>query len=244
MARQVEGRIKGTIDGIVFYQTKEGWFARSQGYPRSFAKDPAYQLTRCYAAEFGSVARSGKLLRDALQLFLQDAKDGSVSTRLTRVLARVKNLDGVHPMGERSVGGGLAFEGAHELLQGFRFNSQGPGALSPFVSVDTANGVFHFSGFLPELFLPPHCTVTHISVCGCAALVDFEERSWETAVTSPLLLPIDELPEVFDLPLTAPPSGKGILFYVAKVSFHMLVNGQLCASGGLMHGSAELVAIG
>src|SRR5690606_30960839 len=73
--------------------------------------------TRENGAEFGSSASAGKLMRDALRPLIMRAADGRVTSRLTKVMTLIKNLDATSVRGERNVGVAIALPAAKEMLK-------------------------------------------------------------------------------------------------------------------------------
>jgi hypothetical protein len=49
--------------------------------------------TRENGSEFGGSARSRKLIRDALRSMLQNASDGRVTSKLTKLMTQIKNVE-------------------------------------------------------------------------------------------------------------------------------------------------------
>ena len=92
------------------------------------ANDPAFQRTRENGAEFGTAGKGGKLVRNAIRILLQNAKDKRVVSRLTTDLLKVVKTDTTNERGLRTVqDGNLA------LLKGFEFNLNGfVAARNPF----------------------------------------------------------------------------------------------------------------
>jgi hypothetical protein len=127
MARQ-KGiiKLKGKIGDISFYKTQDGHLAREKGGVDAsrIANDPAFVRTRENGAEFGSSASSGKVLRDALRTMLMTASDNRVTSRLTKLMTDIKNLDAISVRGLRTVGTAIALPTAKALLKGFNFNSK------------------------------------------------------------------------------------------------------------------------
>ncbi len=66
-------KLKGTLDNVSFYKTKDGDLARMKTSVDGdrIANDPAFIRTRENNSEFGSSARSGKLTRDNLRPILE-----------------------------------------------------------------------------------------------------------------------------------------------------------------------------
>ena len=84
-------KLKGTIGGISFYKTSDGHLAREKGGIEAsrIANDPAFQRTRENGAEFGAAGKGGKVLRNAIRVLLQNAKDKRVVSRLTTDLLKI-----------------------------------------------------------------------------------------------------------------------------------------------------------
>ena len=117
MAKQ-KGIIKldGTIGGITFYKSQDGYLAREKGGvpAEKIANDPAFQRTRENGEEFGRAGKAGKLLRNAIRAMLQNASDSRMVSRLTQKMVEVVQADAINPRGQRNV-----IDGEAELLEGF-----------------------------------------------------------------------------------------------------------------------------
>ena len=123
MARQ-KGLIKldGTIGGITFYKTQDGYLAREKGGVDGdrIANDPNFQRTRENGAEFGRAGKAGKLLRNSLRVLMQNASDRRMVGRLTAKMVKVIQADVTNTRGQRKV-----IDGEAEILTGFEFNING-----------------------------------------------------------------------------------------------------------------------
>ena len=92
MARQTGLiKIKGTLDNVNFYKTKDGDLARMKTSVDGtrIANDPAFERTRENNQEFGNAAQAGKLMRDALRPIALNATDGRMVSRLTQLMAQI-----------------------------------------------------------------------------------------------------------------------------------------------------------
>jgi hypothetical protein len=118
-------KIKGTLDNVSFYKTKDGDLARMKTSVdgKRIANDPAFVRTRENGAEFGSSAKAGKLTRDNLRPISMNATDGRVVARMTKIMTDIKNLDTTSVRGQRNVGVAMATAQAKALLKGFEFNN-------------------------------------------------------------------------------------------------------------------------
>ena len=151
-------KLKGSMGGISFYKSKDGYLAREKGGVDAarIANDPNFARTRENGAEFSNAASAGKLLRDTVRTLAMNASDSRVTARLTQVMAQIKNLDDEGVRGERSVAAGIAKEEGKLLLKGFNFNIDallGTVLFQPY-EADTASGIItidpitRISGFL------------------------------------------------------------------------------------------------
>ena len=61
-------KLDGTIGGITFYKSKDGYLAREKGGipAERIRTDPAFQRTRENGAEFGRAGKAGKVLRNSI----------------------------------------------------------------------------------------------------------------------------------------------------------------------------------
>src|SRR4051812_38801900 len=123
MARQTGViKLKGTIGGISFYKSKDGHLAREKGGIEAsrIRTEANFQRTRENGAEFGRAGKAGKVLRNSIRGFLQNAKDFRMVSRLTKLMVKVIQEDQTNPRGLRNV-----IDGEAELLEGFEFNFNG-----------------------------------------------------------------------------------------------------------------------
>lgn len=230
MARQ-KGIIKltGKVGDLSFYKSKDGFLAREKGGVEGerIKNDPAFVRTRENGAEFGSSASSGKLLRDSVRTMMQNASDGRVTARLTKVMTQIKNMDPTSARGERTVGVGIATPTAKALLKGFNFNNRAVlgSVLFKSYSVNTGTGVIDLTGFVPinDLNVPPGAT--HVTLRGAWTKVDFSGSVSSVEETNSQNLPIDGTVTTVTLTPTAVPSGTGTDLYLLMLEFFQEVNG-------------------
>ena len=113
-------KLDGTIGGITFYKSKDGYLAREKGGipAERIANDPAFQRTRENGAEFGRAGKAGKVLRNSIRQLLQNVNDSRMVSRLTKEMVKVIQMDATNPRGQRNV-----IDGEAELLIGFDFLS-------------------------------------------------------------------------------------------------------------------------
>lgn len=221
--------IKGTIQGMTFFKSKDGLLIRKKGgvSKSRIMSDPAFQRTRENGSEFGHNAKMGQLVRKSVANFLSLAKDFRVSSRMSQTMSKVKNLDFDSPRGERKVWIGLESALGKQLLEGFDFNSN-----SPFNSVfrgqyalDTATGVVTISDFNPSTNLKIPDGATHATFTTAVSLLDFELETYST--TNSLKENFALQDGLLNLALTpsAMPAGNGSLFYYFLIEFFQELNG-------------------
>lgn len=98
-------KLDGTIGGITFYKSQDGYLAREKGGVdgNRIANDPAFQRTRENGNEFGSAGKAGKVLRNSLRVLLQNASDNRMVSRLTQKMVEVLQADTTSVRGQRNV---------------------------------------------------------------------------------------------------------------------------------------------
>ncbi len=229
MARQ-KGiiKLKGKIGDISFYKTQDGHLAREKGGVDAsrIANDPAFIRTRENGVEFGSSAGSGKLVRSALRTMLMSAGDNRVTSRLTKLMTDIKNLDATSVRGKRAVGVAIALAPAKALLKGFNFNNKailGSILFKPY-AVATATGVITINGLVPINDIAFPTGATHISIKGSWAKVDFTNNISDVKSSNVVNLPINAVSTNVILTPTAAPVGAGTNLFVLQIEFFQMVN--------------------
>ncbi len=245
MARQ-KGIIKltGKVGDLSFYKSKDGYLAREKGGVEAerIKNDPAFVRTRENGAEFGSAASSGKVLRDAIRPMLQNASDGRVASRLTKLMTQIKNLDGTSIRGARNVGVGIAVPEAKALLKGFNFNNQAilGSILFNAYAVDPGTGEISVTGLVPANEISAPSGATHITLRGAWAKIDFATGETDIQQTNAVNLPIDGTTTDVILTPTSAPTGTGTDLYLLMIEFFQEVNG---AQYSLKNGAYNALSI-
>ncbi len=230
MARQ-KGIIKltGKVGDLSFYRTQDGYLAREKGGVEAdrIKNDPAFVRTRENGAEFGSSASSGKLLRDTIRTMMQNASDGRVTSRLTKVMTQIKNLDSTSARGDRNVGVGITTPEAKALLKGFNFNDKAVlgSILFNSYAVDNTTGVINLDGLVPLNEINAPSGATHITLRGAWAKVDFSNGETELQESAPVNLPIDATSTNVVLTPTSVPTTTGTSLFLLMLEFFQEVNG-------------------
>ena len=210
-------KIKGTLDNVTFYKSKDGHLAKMKTSldGERIKNDPSFARTRENGSEFGSIATSGKLFRDSLRNITVNVSDNKLLTRVTQVLAKVKNLDSTSVRGARNVGVGIGNATAKALLKGFEFNSNALLAsmlYKPYTLVPATDVVFPAGA-------------THMSLTGGYANLNFATGVVDFKMTNVLNLAVTAPSTAVTLTPTAVPAGTGTKIYLLKIEFFQLVNG-------------------
>ncbi|QXP74492.1 hypothetical protein H0I31_08055 [Tenacibaculum sp. AHE15PA] len=232
MARQTGIiKLKGTIGGISFYKTSDGHLAREKGGVDAsrIANDPAFQRTRENGSEFGRAGKGGKVLRNAIRILLQNAKDKRVVSRLTKDLLAIIKTDTTNDRGLRTL-----TEGDFNLLLGFEFNLNGKlgtTLFTPFVNAfDRVSGdaTLDIAPFSPTLRIAAPSGTTHFKVVMGAAELDFENESSVSENDETAILPYTSA-DTAAIALTASLTTNSTVdvVQVLGIEFYQEVNGQM-----------------
>jgi hypothetical protein len=221
-------KLKGTLDNVNFYKTKDGNLARMKTSvdAKRIANDPAFERTRENGAEFGSAAKSGKLTRDTLRPISMNAADGRVVARMTKLMTLIKNLDTTSARGQRNVGVAMATAPAKALLKGFDFNVDA--LLSSMLfkpwAINTSTGVITITGLVPTMDIVFPEGATHISFSGAYANINYATGVTDVKFTNVQNLPISSASSAITLTPTAVPTGTGAKLFLLKIEFFQMVN--------------------
>ena len=222
-------KLRGKIGDISFYKSQDGHLAREKGGVDGdrIKNDPAFVRTRENGAEFGSSANAGKVLRDALRPMLMSAADNRLTSRLTKVMTAIKNLDGTSARGERTVGTAIVNPVAQQLLKGFNFNLRailGAVLFKPY-SVSIVNGEITIKNLVPINDIKFPSGATHMTIRGAWAQIDFNTGKYEVHQTQDENLPIDATASNLLLIPVGVPSIGGSNLFLLHLEFFQELNG-------------------
>jgi hypothetical protein len=232
MARQ-KGIIKldGTIGGITFYKSQDGYLAREKGGVSAdkIANDPNFQRTRENGEEFGRAGKAGKLLRNAIRAMLQNASDSRMVSRLTAEMVKVIQEDVTNARGLRNV-----IDGEAELLEGFEFNISGKlgtTIYAPFTAtIDRVAGTLtaNIPAFVPINMIAAPGGSTHFKIVSTGAEIDFENETFVMDAQATAVLPWDATATaVINLVNAVTANSTHPLFLALGIEFYQEVNGQM-----------------
>ncbi len=232
MAKQ-KGIIKldGTIGGITFYKSQDGYLAREKGgvSGERIATDPNFQRTRENGEEFGRAGKAGKLLRTAIRAMLQNSADSRMVSRLTQKMVEVIQADETNPRGQRNV-----IDGEAELLEGFEFNINGKlgtTLYAPYTTtIDRVAGTLAVSipSFIPLNMLAAPGGATHFKLVSAGAEIDFENETFVMDSQASAILPWDATATaVVNLSNAVTANSTKPLFLALGIEFYQEVNAQM-----------------
>ena len=221
-------KIEGTLDGMTFYKGKNGYLVRTKGgiSKNRIDNDPSFVRTRENGSEFAQIAKSGKLLRQTFTPLLVDVKDATLTARMVKFMAQIKNLDTLSLRGDRNVANGLQTLEGKTILKGFDFNSNAKlkSILLADIQLDSATGEISIVDFNPARQLYSPSGATHISFMAGIARIDFDAQEKELQWSAEVNLQITNTPSPVSCLPASVPVGKGELYYVFKVSFFQEIN--------------------
>ena len=224
-------KLNGTIGGITFYKSQDGYLAREKGgvSAERIANDPNFQRTRENGAEFGRAGKAGKLLRNSIRAMLQNASDSRMVSRLTKRMVEVIQLDITNTRGQRNV-----IDGEAELLEGFEFNISGKlgtTLYAPFSgTIDRVAGTLTASipPFVPINMLAAPGGSTHYKIVSSGAVINFENETFVMDSQTTGILPWDSVETAaISLVNTVTANSTEPLFLALGIEFYQEVNGQM-----------------
>lgn len=247
MARQDSFiKLKGRIGDLTFYKTKGGYLAREKGGidANRIATDPKFQRTRENGAEFGRAGKAGKLLRDSLTQLISGSKDGSMSTRLTKLMLKVIQADATSQRGKRMV-----LDAETELLKGFEFNSQAQ--FFTVVGVEVGTAIDRATGemkidlplFDPKIFLKAPQGATHFQFKAMALALNFGNGAKTADLQMGSLLPIADVTVPVSITCNVGVSQTDPLFLVLGIDFYQVMNGSEYALNNGMYNALSIINV-
>ena len=231
MARQKSFlKIEGTLDELTFYKSDGNYLVKTKGGISGdrIANDPAFQRTRENGSEFGMSASAGKQLRTAFRNLMMTASDKLVTSRMTKVMTDVKNLDAANARGERHVHEGFDLPEGKAVLKGFNFNIKSvlSGILFKAYSLNSTTGALDVLGLVPTMDVAYAPGSTHLSISSGWAKVDFATGEFETSISNKVNLPVNGTASDVNLTHAAAPAlATGIDVFVLLIEFFQEVNG-------------------
>lgn len=222
-------KIEGTLENLTFYKGADGYRVRTKGgvSRNRILNDPTFVRTRENVSEFGECATAGKVLRLATGGLVSKAKDGKLASRLTGVLAKVKNNDLVSARGQRKVGVGIETEEGKLVLKGFDFNVKAPmeNVLKTAFVFDAATGSLDFTDFNAAEHLKGPNGATHFSMQNAVLDLNFATKVSNLSVSEVLNSKLASDVVSFTLAPPEIPPRDGTQFHLLLIEFFQSVNG-------------------
>ncbi len=222
-------KLKGTIDDITFYKSKDGHMARQKGgvSAEKIANDPAFQRTRENNREFGRAGKAAKLLKTVFRALLLNSADSRVTSRLTAFMMKIIKTDTTNARGDRNV-----VDGGVGALAGFEFNKEamlGSTLYAPYgASIDRVTGELEVTvpAFIPQQMVNAPSGTTHIRIVSAGAEIDFVDGSFNVVSEQSAYVPWSEASTaLITLTNEVTPNTTKPLFLVLGVEFYQDVNG-------------------
>ena len=223
-------KIEGTLDGVTFYKSQDGYLIRTKGGVdgNRIKTDPRFARTRENGMEFKAAAQAGKLLRNTIRSLMQNGKDSRVTSRLTQVMSKVLKQDTSSFRGMRAPAVGVNTANGKALLKMFNFNDAAvmTSILFKPYTVDTTTGVIEITDLIPtsDILVPEGAT--HFSISGAMQVINFATKYFDLKRTNVENNVISPSPVNITLTPTALPTGTGIKLFYLKVEFFQEVNGN------------------
>lgn len=219
---------EGTINGITFYKTKFGRFARSKGgvSRKRIKKDPEFARSRENSEEFGNASTASKLLFRATSSFTKTSRDSRAFRRLMKIMTDIKDLDESSNRGKRNVGKGIAKPGAKNLLMSFNFNISAvlDTILKKKFLVDVAKGTVSIPDLSPKSDIVFPKGATHAVISAVFVGIDFKKGTSDLVFTQKQQLVLKEKSVNVLISADTIPADTGICLCLVKIEFLQVLN--------------------
>jgi len=240
-------RLRGTLGGITFYKSKDGYLARESGgvSAERFRNDPRFKRSRENCSEFGTAGKGAKLLRQSLRSLIMQASDSRVSNRLSSLLLKVVQSDPENERGLRRIE-----EGNLSLLRGFEFNRQGKldssfyGSYESSIDRATGEAQISLSAFTAEEVVVAPEGTTHFKLMSGISAVDFKLETFASDFSYSEILPWDQsLVPAMTLETSLSSMGGLPIFHVFGILFYQEVNGAMYPLKNSVYNALRLIGV-
>ena len=223
MAKQHPGStITGTIGGIIYYKMGDHYYARmktshsrnKQLHSSNFAN------TRKQMADFGTISKANKLLRDSLTEHIAGFRSSHLVAKLTRQLKTVLDHDEFNEVGERKL-----MDGDARLLKGFDFNEEAPACrmIKPKVNavIDrrTGKAAVKIAAAPSQQFTEATESTTHCSLHLVALVANLDTGKAEIRETATGKFSPDKAVAAMELEVELPAPGNRVVLLVLVLKF-------------------------
>lgn len=222
-------KIEGSLGDITFLKTQDGYLVKEKSdIGGRIATDKAFQRTRENNAEFGRAGKAGKTLRTAFKSLLLNAKDGRMTSRLTKEMMKVVKADTTSDRGMRNV-----IDGELGFLQGFDFNINAVLSTSMSVGytaqIDRVTGLLNVAlpAFVPANEIAAPDGATHFKMVSGGSEIDFNSETAVTTTSETAILPWNNNTTVSaTLSNAVTANSTHPLFLLFGIQFYQSVNGK------------------
>ena len=221
--------LNGTIGGITFYKTKDGYLAKektSLGGER-YKSDPRFARSLENWEEFKRSALVGKVFKDAIKPLMKNASDSRVTGRITQLMSRILKEDHISPRGERHPANGINSANSKNLLRGFNFNKNavlGSMLKKPCVIDQTLNTI-NLTNYNPSVDIEFPAGASCLCLSGGVLVIDLATKIFDFRLTNLINIEKTALPFSVNLAPAIIPIGLGVKMYFLKMEFFQEVNG-------------------
>ncbi|MEI7597369.1 MAG: hypothetical protein WCK02_16595 [Bacteroidota bacterium] len=222
-------RLEGTIGGMTFYKSKDGYLVREKGSVSAdrIKKDPSFARTRENNEEFRLGVQASRLIRSSVPLLLSRAADNTSASRMNSIMIKIGKTDATSARGQRNPQTALANAVAKALLKSFNFNSNAEigRILLKQWTITPATGVIGIANLIPATDIIAPIEATHFSLTGGIGVYNFGTGVFDVKYTNIVNSIIGSTLVPVTLTPTSLPAGTGIKLYFLKLEFFQLVNG-------------------
>jgi hypothetical protein len=190
-------------------------------------KDPRFALTRQNMAEFATVAKAGRLLRNSIRGFNYQSSS-LMNGRLSRLLWAILKTDRINSRGSRSI-----MNGNEQIFDCFKFNGEAAvySVLNTFIksSIDeeTGKAVLNVPMMNPKRVFNFLLNTSHFQIDTILVSIDFDQGIFKTdRACSPYLRIAGNTIPAFDLETRVSESRGSILLHCVAVRFYYEVAGK------------------
>jgi len=116
-------KLNGSVGDLVFYHLNGKNIVRKKsGFNKdAFHKSASYEKVRQNSSEFGHCSKTGKMIRQCLEVYTKESDDPLLYQRFAKLMTEIKDLDTVSGKGKRTVKHGLATETGLAMIKNFQF---------------------------------------------------------------------------------------------------------------------------
>ena len=221
--------IQGTVGGLVF--AKDGSIRQKPASNKAkYMTSASMARTRENTAECGQAAKYSKVLRDSLRVAIASASDSRVTSRLTKLMREVIQLDDTNDRGQR------VFDSSNSApLLGFNFNAGAGIGQTMYFPYEVMGAGADVTMTIPALnpasdIAAPQGT-THFELVFAASSLDMETLTFTNAmVAAPLgILAVNSVALVNQAMVAsfpAAPPAANLVVGVVGINFYQQVNGK------------------